>query len=352
MIGKKGGMVLAISILIFAFTEIVGLNFQIAFNYLPILFAILTIIVFNVRLKNNLIKGKEAVLMNAVVILINVILTSLITRKITFASLLPVLIFSKSLEKIDVNTIDGKFFKGIIKSYIAPLVLFLVIDFAYFRLIGALSELTQSWWTVNYFKVAMEVTFEVILADFCMVMLVQEAKEMIDAKVNIEPKDIFIVATMIIITIMIIKISMTFIAVAGANKKIEELSSAIKTNRIETFYTINFNENITASTAGDVEAKEEYYRTSFNSILTKGEANRSELVYKTETENINLLFSRRKYSKRMATARYLEEAENYMKRLDKCKDDMYMQVVFYAFIYIVNILCIAMVYKKSKEQNI
>lgn len=349
MIGKKGGMVLAIFILIVAFTEIVGLNFKIAFNYLPIVFAILTLIVFNIRLKKNLIRGKEAVFMNAVVILVNIILTSIIARKITFASLLPVLIFSKSLEKIDVNTMDGKFFKGIIKSYIAPLILFLVIYVVYFKLVTVLSNMTQSWWDVNYFSTAMEVTFRVILADFCMVMLVQESKDIIDSKVNIEPKDILIVATMAIITIMIIKISITIIAVAGTNKKIGELEEAIDINKLETFYTINFNENITASNAGDIEAKEEYYKKSFNNILTKGEANRSELVYKKEAENINTLFSRRRYSRKMATAKYLESSENYVKRLEKVKEDLYMQVVFYTFIYIVNILCIAMVYKKSEE---
>ena len=43
-------MLIVIVIMIIVFTESIGINIQIALNYLPIFFAIITIVLFNLKL--------------------------------------------------------------------------------------------------------------------------------------------------------------------------------------------------------------------------------------------------------------------------------------------------------------
>ena len=71
MIEKNADTIIAISIIIILFTEIIGINMQIAFNYLPILFAIITVILFNVKLKEELIDKKKIIIINVIIIAIN-----------------------------------------------------------------------------------------------------------------------------------------------------------------------------------------------------------------------------------------------------------------------------------------
>ena len=54
---EKNGAMLVLSIMIILFTEIIGINMDIALNYLPIFFAIIIVILFNLMLiKRTLIK--------------------------------------------------------------------------------------------------------------------------------------------------------------------------------------------------------------------------------------------------------------------------------------------------------
>ena len=52
MIERKGAMLLVIAVMIIVFTESIGINMQIALNYLPIFFAIITVILLNLKLKD------------------------------------------------------------------------------------------------------------------------------------------------------------------------------------------------------------------------------------------------------------------------------------------------------------
>lgn len=71
---RNGGTLILVLLLIILFTEIVGINMQIGLNYLPIFFAIITIILFNFKLKEQAINGKNMVIINISIIVLNYLL--------------------------------------------------------------------------------------------------------------------------------------------------------------------------------------------------------------------------------------------------------------------------------------
>ena len=87
--------------MIIAFTEIIGINMQIALNYLPILFAVITMILFNIILKKQEIDKKRMLIVNIIILIINAVLTKLITNNISYTSILAVLILCRFIDKIN-----------------------------------------------------------------------------------------------------------------------------------------------------------------------------------------------------------------------------------------------------------
>ena len=97
----------------------------------------------------------------------------------------------------------------------------------------------------------------------------------------------------------------------------------------------------------EIQDKEQRYMMSFNDILVKGVSSWSELFYKTETNGIEDSVNRRNTTKKEALQIYIESAENYVERLNIYKENLSMQNTSNVIIYLLDIICIFIVYKKS-----
>ena len=199
-------ILIIISIMIVIFTEIIGINMQIAFNYLPIFFAIITLLFFNLKLK-EITDKKHLIIINIIIIVSNFVLTNLISGVFSYASILAVLIFCKLIDKNNDLKFDKSLIKDIVIFYIIPLVILLGIDAGYPKLISEIFE-SSNYWMVNYNYFAMFTIYEIILANIVMVMLVIVFKEIIDSKIeiNINSKAIMITSAIILAVILCIKI--------------------------------------------------------------------------------------------------------------------------------------------------
>ena len=348
MIEKKGAIVITIAVMIIVFTEIIGINIQIALNYLPIFFAIITIIVFNLKLKEETTNKKSIIIINVIVLGINLLLTKFISGIFGYASVLAVLILCKFLDKIEFLQFDKLFIKDIVKYYIIPLILLLIIDVGYPKLVNVISELS-SFWMVDYIYFAMNVLYEILIANIVMVMLVILFKDIINSKIviHISSKRIFMISSIIIVIILFIKIILGCISQNEADAKIEMLNNAIQVNTLNTYYQLNFDTKLNIENMGEIQDEEQRYMMSFNNILIKGVSSWSELFYKTETSGIQDMVNRRTMTEKEALQKYQESAENYIERLNIYKENLSMQNVSNIIIYLLDIICVYIVYKKS-----
>ena len=282
MIERKGAMLLVIAVMIIVFTESIGINMQIALNYLPIFFAIITVILLNLKLKEKITNKKSIIIINIIVLGINLLLTKLISGIFSYVSILAVLILCKFLDNIDFSRFDSFFIKNIVKYYIIPLVILLIIDEGYSKFINTISELSDIW-MVNYTYFAMITIYKILIANIVMVMLVLFFKHIINSKItiNISPKRILTISSIIIVIILCTKIIIGLINVNEADNKIETLNSAIQSGDLNTYYELNLNPSIKWEDMSEIQDKEERYMFSFNDILIKGESSWSELFYKT-----------------------------------------------------------------------
>ncbi len=348
MIERKGAMLLVIAVMIIIFTESIGINMQIALNYLPVFFAIITVILFNLKLKEKITNKKSIIIINVIVLGINLLLTKLISGIFSYVSILAVLILCKFLEKIDFLQFDRFFIKDIIKYYIIPLIILLIIDVGYPKFINAISELSD-FWMVDYVYFAMNIIYEILIANIVMVMLVIFFKDIINSKIaiNISPKRIFIISSIILVIILCIKIIIGCINASGADTKIEMLNTAIQAKDLNTYYELNLDPNVNLKDMGEIQEKEQKYMVSFNNILIKGVASWSELFYKTETNGIQDMVSRKSMTGKEALQKYTESAEEYIERLNIYKENLSLQNVSNVIIYLLDMICIFIVYKKA-----
>ena len=348
MIERKGAMLLVIAVMIIVFTESIGINMQIALNYLPIFFAIITVILLNLKLKEKITNKKSIIIINIIVLGINLLLTKLISGIFSYVSILAVLILCKFLEKIDFLQFDRFFIKDIIKYYIIPLIILLIIDVGYPKFINAISELSD-FWMVDYVYFAMNIIYEILIANIVMVMLVIFFKDIINSKIaiNISPKRIFIISSIILVIILCIKIIIGCINASGADTKIEMLNTAIQAKDLNTYYELNLDPNVNLKDMGEIQEKEQKYMVSFNNILIKGVSSWSELFYKTETNGIQDMVSRKSMTGKEALQKYTESAEEYIERLNIYKENLSLQNVSNVIIYLLDMICIFIVYKKA-----
>ncbi len=348
MIERKGAMLLVIAVMIIIFTESIGINMQIALNYLPVFFAIITVILFNLKLKEKITNKKSIIIINVIVLGINLLLTKLISGIFSYVSILAVLILCKFLEKIDFLQFDRFFIKDIIKYYIIPLIILLIIDVGYPKFINAISELSD-FWMVDYVYFAMNIIYEILIANIVMVMLVIFFKDIINSKIaiNISPKRIFIISSIILVIILCIKIIIGCINASGADTKIEMLNTAIQAKDLNTYYELNLDPNVNLKDMGEIQEKEQKYMVSFNNILIKGVSSWSELFYKTETNGIQDMVSRKSMTGKEALQKYTESAEEYIERLNIYKENLSLQNVSNVIIYLLDMICIFIVYKKA-----
>lgn len=275
-------------------------------------------------------------------------LSKLIGGTLGYPSILAILILCKFLDEINFTKFDKLFFKDIIKYYIAPLIALLVIDIVYPKLADAISELNDSF-MVNYVYFAMCAIYDVLIANIMMTMLVLLFGELINSKihVNVSPKNIFIFSSIILIILLCIKFAVGFISSIEANNKIEILNNAIQSNNLNTFYELDLEPNIKLEDMDDIMDKEQRYMVSFNDILVKSMSSWSELFYKTETNALKNLVNDKTFTKVEALQRYIKSAKNYVDRLNIYKDNLSMQNASNAIIYLLDIICISIVYKKS-----
>lgn len=348
MIEKNGAMLIVISIMIILFTEIIGINMQIALNYLPIFFAIVIVILFNLMLKKETTNKKSIIIFNIIVLGTNFVLTKLIGGIFGYSSILAILILCKFLDKINFIQFDKLFFKDIVKYYIIPLIVLLIIDMGYTKLAYAISELYE-FWMVNYIYFAMGVIYDVLIANIMMTMLVLLFRELINSKIqiNASSKSICIISSIILIIILCTKVAGGCINSNEADNKIEILNNAIQSNNLNTYYELNFDPDLKLEDMDEIQDKEQRYMMSFNDILVKGVSSWSELFYKTETNGIEDSVNRRNTTKKEALQIYIESAENYVERLNIYKENLSMQNTSNVIIYLLDIICIFIVYKKS-----
>ena len=350
MVERKGAMLIVIAVMIIVFTESIGINMQIALNYLPVFFAIITVILFNLRLKEKITNKKSIIIINVIVLGINLLLTKLISGIFSYASILAVLILCKFLEKIDFLQFDRFFIKDIIKYYIIPLIILLIIDVGYPKLINTISELSD-FWMVDYVYFAMNIIYEILIANIVMVMLVIFFKDIINSKIaiNISPKRIFIISSIILVIILCIKIIIGCINGSEADTKIEMLNTAIQAKDLNTYYELNLDPNVNLEDMSEIQEKEPKYMVSFNNILIKGVSSWSELFYKTETNGIQDMVSRKSMTGKEALQKYTESAEEYIERLNIYKENLSLQNVSNVIIYLLDMICIFIVYKKGMQ---
>lgn len=348
MIERKGAMLLVIAVMIIVFTESIGINMQIALNYLPIFFAIITVILLNLKLKEKITNKKSIIIINIIVLGINLLLTKLISEIFSYVSILAVLILCKFLDNIDFSRFDSFFIKNIVKYYIIPLVILLIIDEGYSKFINTISELSDIW-MVNYTYFAMITIYKILIANIVMVMLVLFFKDIINSKItiNISPKRIFTISSIIIVIILCTKIIIGLINVNEADNKIETLNSAIQSGDLNTYYELNLNPSIKWEDMSEIQDKEERYMFSFNDILIKGESSWSELFYKTGTNGIQNMVARKSMTEKEALQIYTQSAELYSERLNIYKENLSLQNVSNVIIYLLDMICIFIVYKKA-----
>ena len=322
---------------------------QIAFKYLPIFFAIITLVFFNLKLKEMTDK-KHLIIINIIIIVLNFILTNLISGTFGYASILAVLIFCKWIDKNNDLQFDKSLIKNIIIWYIIPLVVLLGIDAGYPKLISEISK-SNNYWMVNYDYLAMVTIYQIILANIVMIMLVTVFKEIIDSKIeiNINSKSIMIASAIILAVILCIKIILGYIGINNANSKIEKLNNAIQSNDFNTYYELNLDPNWTVENMEEVQEKQTRYMVSFNEILTKGVSSWTELFYKTETNGIQDMVNRRTMKQKDALQKYNQSAENYLERLNIYKGNLTMQNISNIIIYLIDIICIFVVYNRIEE---
>ncbi|MBR3002248.1 MAG: hypothetical protein IKF38_01570 [Clostridia bacterium] len=346
---KNSSILIIISVIVILFTEIIGVNIQIAFNYLPIFFGIITIILFNLKI-NGITDTKNLIILNIIILGINLVLTSFITGNLSYSSILAVLIFCKFTDKINDLQFDKLFIKNIIIYYIIPLVILLGGDVGYTKIISEITVLNNVW-MVNYSYFALFVIYKLLIANIVMVMLMVVFKEIIDLKIsiNINHKIIMFIFSSIIFIILCIKITLGFTSMNNANDKIVKLREAIQNNKLNTYYELNFDTNIKADDISEVQDEEQKYMLSFNQILIKGVASWSEISYKIETNGIQNMVNRKTMTQKEALQRYKNSAENYINRLNIYNEDLSMQNIANIIIYVIDVICIFVIYKKIEK---
>ena len=125
------------------------------------------------------------------------------------------------------------------------------------------------------------------------------------------------------------------------------LNTAIQAKDLNTYYELNLDPNVNLEDMSEIQEKEQKYMVSFNNILIKGVSSWSELFYKTETNGIQDMVKRKSMTQKEALQKYTESAEKYIERLNIYKENLSLQNVSNIIIYILDIICIFIVYKKA-----
>lgn len=344
----NSSILIIISIMIIIFTEIVGISMPIAFNYLQIFFAIITIIFFNLKLKEKTDK-KNLVIINIIIIVANIALTNIISGYFKNTSVLAVLIFCKNIDKIDNIQCNKKLIKNIMLYYIIPLVVLLGIDVGYSKLVSEM-PIANEYVMVHYNFVAMQTIYEIVMANIVMIMLGIVFKEIINSKMVIttNSKRMMIIFNSILALILCIKIILGYASIKDAKFKISKLNNAVESNNLNTYYEIDFEPNVALE---EMVLHDNMDILSFNRILRKNVSRNAEIFYKVETSGIQDRVNDRTMRKNEALQQYNTGAINYIGRLEVYKNQLAIQNIANFSIYLIDIICIFIVYKKMKNMD-
>ena len=340
-----------ISILIILFTEIVGINMEIAFYYLTIFFAILTMIFFNIKLK-KMVDFKKGIIINIIIILINFIVIKFITGMLNYNLILAVLIFCKFLDKIKDFRIDKEFIKSLVKYYILPLAILLIVYNLYLKMVNGVNS-SDGLFLVDYYYLDLMVLYTTILVDIVILILgnIYDENMYLNIDVSFKPKSICIIFSVIIVILFCIKIGPACKAIGDANDRIDKLNGAIRVSELNVYYKLDFDPNIKIENNYETKMQGEFekYRMSLNPVLSKFVLNWGELSFKLETNGIQQLVKKRTIGKKEALEKYKESSRKYIKIIESYKDELYMYSATFFIIYSIDIMCIFVMYKKCEE---
>ncbi len=349
---KEKGFTIGLAFLIIIlFTELIGLNIQIAFLSSLIVTSILAIILLNIKLKENFITKKIRIIIIILVISCAILSVFIIKPVYCCSVVLAVMILYKYMDKIDFQKIKFEFIKGFVIYYIIPLIVLLVISKLYSEGVYELSKL-KIMWMVNYFEFVLIVVYEKIIVDIIIVMLVLAYKEILNSKikVSINSKLIYILSIITILVILSTKIVLIFINMGVVDDRTLKLSIAVYHNNLQEYYELNFNPDLNVQ-ENNIYEEENNYMLSFNDILVKGVWKWAELFYKTGTVSLKENVNKRNISKKEAINIYKEKSEGYIEILNNYKENLYLQIVCYIIIYLSNIICVTIIYKKIGERG-
>lgn len=347
---KKNGVIIGLTFLIMlTFTELVGLNINIAFISFIIITAILVIMLVNIKLKEKFVVNSVRVITSLLLIGCALLSVFIIRPAYGCSAILAAIVFYKFIDKINYKKIDFEFLKGFVVYYIIPLIVMLLISRLYLEGIHEISKL-KSMWMVNYIEFALIVTYEKIIVDIIIVILVLSYKDILKTKINISINSTLIYILSIVITVVIlsIKIVLTFVNMGIVDDRTLKLSIAIYNNNLQEYYELDFNPNLDVQ-ENNINEEEKNYMMSINDILTKGVFKWAELFYKTNTVSIKEAVTNRNISKKEALTYYKDKSEAYIEMLDTYKDNLYLQVVCYIVIYLSNIIGVTIIYIKEKK---
>ena len=225
----------------------------------------------------------------------------------------------------------------------------LILKIIFDKLQGGISYVVDGF-VINYVVLSMTVAYNVLTACIILLILILSTKDFINSKIkiNIEPKKIFMIISVVFIIIMLIKIIISFSQIFDSNKKINILEDAVNFQDLNKFLKLDFDPKITTEKINEILEGSDM--TSYNNILYKVEATSSEAFYKMETTGLEKLLNNKYMTRKKVLSFYTNAANKYIARIDLYKRDLGIQIFMNIFMYAINILCVYIVYKKTEDE--
>lgn len=342
---KNKPILLIIFIIILLFTEIMCINIEIAFNYLPIVFYIISFVMFNILIKRKINNKKDIVILNIIILVINWLVAKFIT--FGYIPILAILIFCIKLKKFEFNE---SFTKFIVKYYIIPLVILLIIDKAYTTFIYEISDM-YDYFLVKYIYFIWFCVYELLVFNSIIIILYVLYKDNFKILFSVNSKYGFIISSIIIIIILFIKIIIGYMYLNEANDNMYVVNNAIESNDINEFYSLNLKSSEYSDNFNELFEKMSQYLLSINDILIKGQKDWADSSYISRTNDIEELVRKRTMTKKEALKIYIETAEDYIDYLSIYTKNLELQNIVFFIIYFIDIISVYIVYKNLKDNN-
>ena len=338
-------ILLIIFIIIMLFTEIMCINIEIAFNYLPIVFYIISFVMFTILIKRKINNKKDIVILNIIILVINWLLAKFIT--FGYIPILAILIFCIKLKKLEFNE---SFIKFVLKYYIIPLGILLIINKVYLAVISEISDM-YDYFLVDYIYLILNCIYTLLVFNSIIIISYVLYKDNFKILFSINSKYVFIISSIIIIIILLIKIIIGCINLNEAKNNIYVVNNVIQANDINEFYSLSLESSIDADNISESFEKLPRYLLSINNVLIKGQKNWADSSYILGTNDIEELVRKRTMTKKEALKTYIETSENYIDYLSIYTKNLKLQNIVFFIIYFIDIISVYIVYKNLKNNN-